>query len=223
VGSTHQSATAQASAGAKPRPSEIGNSLDSVIGMKIRPIRLPSYRECLSLRAIIRYKMEILADSSSIIMTQEDLAMRKRFPRALKPQRVGKYPAASFAGGGYVWDAVLEYRVWCCPAAGAPDEDDGNDYYFAFANYPRALEFSRRYPGADEPIALILQLEYIDEPKKGKFVHVKRRRVTEWPIEFLSRPRRNKHTIPDFFSPTAPANRIDILRGLARKSTRKRK
>lgn len=26
---------------------------------------------------------------------------------------VGTYPAAAKAGGGYVWDDVLEYRVWC--------------------------------------------------------------------------------------------------------------
>ena len=146
---------------------------------------------------------------------------RKRFPRALKPDRVGKYPAVSFVGGGYVWDAVLEYRVWCCTAAGAPDEDDGNDYYFAFATYPEARRLSSRFPGADEPIALILQLEYIDEPRNGKYIHIKRRRVTEWPIEFLSRPRRNRSTIPNFLSSTAPPNRLEVLRGQA-KSTRQR-
>ena len=146
--------------------------------------------------------------------------MRKRFPRALNLRRVGKYPAASFAGGGYVWDAVLEYRVWCCPAAGAPDEDNGNDYYFAFSNFPRALKFSQAYEGADDPIALILQLEYIDEPRKGKYIHVKRRRITEWPVDFLSRPKRNKNTIPDFFCPSAPENRLGILRGLAKRPRR---
>ncbi len=146
------------------------------------------------------------------------MATRKRFPRALKPERVGKYPAVSFAGGGYVWDAVLEYRVWCCPAAGAPDEDDGDDYYFAFVTYPEASRFSSSFSGADEPIALILQLEYIDEPRNGKYIHIKHRRVTEWPIEFLSRPRRNKSTIPDFLSSTAPPNRLDILRGHAKQS-----
>jgi hypothetical protein len=47
-------------------------------------------------------------------------------------------------------------------------------------------------------------------------VHVRERRVTEWPVAFLTRPRRTPHTIPDFFSPDAPANRLDILRGIAR-------
>jgi len=58
------------------------------------------------------------------------------------------------------------------------------------------------------------------EPKPGKYAHVKQRRVTEWPVEFLARPRRTQRTIPDFLSPTAPAKRLDILRGLVRKRGR---
>jgi hypothetical protein len=38
---------------------------------------------------------------------------------------------------------------------------------------------------------------------------------TEWPVQFLSRPRRNAHTIADFVSPNAPSNRLEILRGFA--------
>lgn len=142
---------------------------------------------------------------------------RTRFPRAIKPARVGKYPAAAYAGGGFVWDAVLEYRVWCHPEHGAPDQADGNDYYFAFASYPEALKFSKRFPGAETPIALIMQQEYIDEPTPGEYVHVKKRRITEWPVVFLSRPRRTKHTIPAFLAPNAPRNRLANLRGIARK------
>jgi len=142
---------------------------------------------------------------------------KTRFPRAINPARVGKYPISCDAGGGYVWDAVLEYRVWCHPENGAPDDVDGNDYFFAFATYPEALRFSKGYAGAEDPLALILQKEYIDEPAQGEYVHVKKRRITEWPVEFLSRPRRTKNTIPDFLSPTAPRNRLAILRGRARK------
>jgi putative acetyltransferase len=138
------------------------------------------------------------------------MKMRTRFPRAINSARVGGYPATAGAGGGYVWDAVLEYRVWCHPEGG-----EGDDYYYAFASYPDALRFSKEYPGAEEPLALVLQKEYIDEPTPGKYTHAKKRRVTEWPVEFLSRPRRSKNTIPDFLSPTAPDNRLDILRGLA--------
>lgn len=142
---------------------------------------------------------------------------RTRFPRAIDPARVGRYAATAGAGGGFVWDAVLEYRVWCHPEQGAPDKAEGSDYYYAFACYPDALRFSQEYPGAEEPLALVLQKEYLDEAKPGKYTHVKKRRVTEWPVEFLSRPRRTKRTIPDFLSPTAPHNRLDILRGLVRK------
>lgn len=143
--------------------------------------------------------------------------MPTRYPRAMNRAKVGKYPAEVAAGGGLVWDAVLEYRVWCHPEEGAPDEAEGNDYFFCFASFPAALRFSQRYPGAEEPLALVLQKEYLDEPKPGKYRRVRKRRLAEWPVEFLSRPRRTKNTIPDFLSPSAPANRLDILRGDARK------
>jgi hypothetical protein len=65
------------------------------------------------------------------------------------------------------------------------------------------------------PLALILQEEYISEPRPGNYIHIKEQRVTEWPVEFLSRPRRSQNTIPDFFSPNAPINRLEILRGQA--------
>ena len=61
----------------------------------------------------------------------------------------------------------------------------------------------------------MLQEEHIDEPAPGEYVHVKERRVTEWPVTFLSRPRRTPETIPAFLDPDAPSNRLDILRGLA--------
>ena len=116
-----------------------------------------------------------------------------------------------------MWDAVLEYRVWCHTEDGAPDKADGNDYYYAFASYPEALRFARKYPGAEDPLVLVLQQEYLAEPTPRKYVHIKKRRVTEWSVKFLSRPRRTKNTIPDFLSPDAPRNRLAILRGQARK------
>ena len=140
---------------------------------------------------------------------------RTRYPRAANPRRVGKFPAAVFSGGGYVWDEVLEYRVWC-------HSNDGDDYYFAFATYPKALAFSRRTEGAEEPLALIRQRQHINEPEPGKYVHVKKSRLTEWPVDFLSRPRRTPRTIPDFLAPDAPANRLDIIRGLAKAPTKRK-
>jgi len=119
------------------------------------------------------------------------------------------------AGGGYVWDEVLEYRVWCHPERGAPDEQEGSDYYYPFATYAEATAFSERTQGTEEPLALIEQVEYIDEPEPGEYRHVKDVRIAEWPVGFLRRPRRTPNTIPDFLSPDAPGNRLDILRGLA--------
>jgi hypothetical protein len=141
-----------------------------------------------------------------------------RYPTAIDPKKVGTYPALAKAGGGFVWDEVLEYRVWCSPARGADDLHEGNDYFHAFATYPKALAFSKRTRGADEPLALIRQREYIDEPTPGKYVHIKKLRIAEWPVAFLQRPRRDRNTIPDFFAPDAPANRLDILRGIAKRS-----
>ena len=137
------------------------------------------------------------------------------YPDALDPEKVGSYAALSGAGGGFVWDEVLEYRVWCHPENGARDEDNGSDYFYCFGSYAEALEFSQQTKGAEEPLALILQREYISEPEPGQYIHMREERVTEWPVEFLSRPRRTERTIPDFMSPDAPANRLDILRGLA--------
>lgn len=139
------------------------------------------------------------------------------YPEAVDPNLVGTYPAVAKSGGGYVWDDVLEYRVWCHPEAEPSDLED-SDYYHAFATYTAALAFYQSTEHAEEPLALIRQLEYIDEPNPGEYHHVKELRITEWPVEFLLRPRRTPNTIPDFLSPSAPANRLDILRGWANQS-----
>lgn len=136
-------------------------------------------------------------------------------PTVLDPTKVGEYPATAKAGGGYVWDEVLEYRVWCHPELGAPDEFEGSDYYYAFETFSEALTFSEGNPGCDKPLALVLQREFIDEPEPGRYIHVIKERITEWPVEFLSRPRRTASTIPDFMSPNAPPNKLSILRGMA--------
>ncbi len=148
-------------------------------------------------------------------MTERAEQEPSSFPAVLDISLVGTYPGATHAGGGYVWDEVLEYRVWCHPEDGAPDEADGSDYYYCFETYEEALAFSRAQTGAEEPLALVLQREYIDEPEPGVFVHMRQERLTEWPVEFLRRPRRTAETIPRFMAPDAPPNRLDILRGLA--------
>jgi len=109
------------------------------------------------------------------------------YPKVKDTELVGTYPALSKSGAGYVWDHVLEYRVWCHPERGAPDEENGDDYYYAFDNYKDALECSKTINGAEEPLALVLQEEYINEPEPGKYEHIKEHRITEWPVQFLSR------------------------------------
>lgn len=136
------------------------------------------------------------------------------YPKVLNKEMVGEYPALAKFGGGYVWDHVLEYRVWCHPESGADDLEKGNDYFYAFATYKEAFDFSVNNNGTEEPIALILQKEFIDESESGNYIHIKEERITEWSVEFLKRPKRTDNTIPDFFSPNAPPNKLDILRGL---------
>ena len=129
------------------------------------------------------------------------------YPKVKDSQLVGEYPALTKAGGGYVWDEVLEYRVWCHP------EDGGDDFYYAFKNAETALECSKAEDNAEEPLALILQKEYISENTPGVYLHMKEERITEWPLGFLQRPRRTENTIPDFLSPNAPDNKLEIIRG----------
>lgn len=137
-----------------------------------------------------------------------------KYPNAKEPSLVGTYPALVKSGGGYVWDEVLEYRVWCHPERGALDLYEGEDYYYAFAGYEEALDFANANPGTELPLVLVLQEEYIDESEPGNYTHIKSQRISEWDVQWIERPRRNEKTIPDFLSPDAPVNRLDILRGL---------
>ena len=88
----------------------------------------------------------------------------------------------------------------------------------AMETYGEAAAAFRSTPGAEEPVALIRQAEYIAEFEPGEYEHVKEMRITEWPVEFLRRPLRTPDTIPAFLSPNAPKNRLDILRGLAERN-----
>jgi len=135
------------------------------------------------------------------------------YPAVLDESKVGEYPASTKSGGGYVWDAVLEYRVWCHPERGAPDLAEGSDYHYAFSTHENAEAFARDTPGAEAPLALVLQREYLDEPTPGEFRHVREERITEWLPAWLSRPPRTERTIPDFLAAPATPHRLDVLRG----------
>lgn len=112
------------------------------------------------------------------------------YPIAVDVDKVGKYPALTKSGAGYVYDEVLEYRVWVHPG--------GNDYYHAFAIYEDAEAFSEKTEMAEEPLVLILQREHINEPEPGKYVHMKGYRITEWRVEWLAGAKRGPDTIPNF-------------------------
>jgi hypothetical protein len=135
-----------------------------------------------------------------------------KFPRAVNPARVGKYPALAKSGAGYFWDEVLEYRVWCHPERGAPDHHNGNDYFLAFDNFPAAKRFSERTPGAERPLVLIKQREHINEPEPGVFHHVRRVRVTEWRPEWLSGNKRTPGAIKKFLAERRPNTSLERTR-----------
>jgi hypothetical protein len=78
--------------------------------------------------------------------------------------------------------------VWCHPERTAEDLAHGNDYYLAFATYPQARAFARRTKGAEQPLALIRQREYLDEPSPGAYKHVRKARITEWPVRVPAPP-----------------------------------
>lgn len=128
------------------------------------------------------------------------------YPDAIDPDMVGEYPARAKSGAGYFFDHVLEYRVWCHPERGAPDEYDGDDYYYAFVTYAEALAFSLSTEGAEEPLALIRQIEWVNEPEEGVFVHEKGERIAEWRVEWLSRGQRKPGDIESFIQDRSQQN-----------------
>ena len=122
------------------------------------------------------------------------------YPNSIDENLVGEYPAATKSGGGYFYDQVLEYRVWCRPWEGAPDEFDGEIYYYPFHTYEEALEFSNNTKGSESPLVLVRQYEWVDEPEPKKFIHKTGERLTEWRVEWLPDSKREKNTIAKFIS-----------------------
>lgn len=108
------------------------------------------------------------------------------YPLASDPDMVGVYPAHVKSGAGYVYADVLEYRVWCHPERGSPDECEGDDYYHFFTSYEEALIFSQQTLGAEPPLVLVRQTYWIDEKTAGEYLAVKGERLTEWQPHWLS-------------------------------------
>ncbi|MBA2612674.1 MAG: GCN5 family acetyltransferase [Bacteroidetes bacterium] len=117
-------------------------------------------------------------------------------PIALDKKKVGTYPAKTFSGGGYFYDDVLEYRVWVHPA----DDANDTDYFKAFADYESAKKYAENTDGSEDPCVLILQKEYIDEPEDGVFVKIKKRRITEWLVPWLSDSKRDTDSLDKFIA-----------------------
>ncbi len=132
-----------------------------------------------------------------------------QYPVASDPDQVGQYDEAAYTGGGRFFDEVLEYRVWCyldneAKASNYSDDDEAATYQ-AFAIYEQALAFANNTDNAEPPVVLVRQLEWVDQPSKGVFIHNKSERITEWNPEWLSRGVRKSDDIAQFLQKHATA------------------
>jgi putative acetyltransferase len=120
------------------------------------------------------------------------------YPIASNLSKVGRYPPVVKSGAGYFYDDVLEYRVWLHPERGAEKKNGNDDYFVAFAQYEKALEFSKRAQGSEQPLVLIRQLKHINEPKPGVFEVIEGERITEWQVPWLAGSKRLPGRIEKF-------------------------
>ena len=134
----------------------------------------------------------------AMLRSDRQIAGPSKYPFAFDPNRVGTYPPDVKSGAGYFYDEVLEYRVWLHPDNGAERLNGSEDYFVAFAQYEAAERFSKTTSGAEEPLVLVRQLEWIDEPKRGDFIPVKGDRVTEWQVRWLPDSKRTPMSIQEF-------------------------
>lgn len=136
----------------------------------------------------------------SVVHVDRNAAGTSAYPIARDPARVGTFPGNTKSGAGHFYDDILEYRVWLHPERGARRLAGDADYFAAFARYEAALAYASRVAGAEAPLALIRQLESVDEPTPGRFTWVKTQRVTEWQVQWLNDSHRESTSIPDFLA-----------------------
>lgn len=129
------------------------------------------------------------------------------YPVAVDPSKVGTYSPDTKSGAGYFYDDVLEYRVWLHPDNGATPLNGDKDYFVAFAEYERAQAFSKSTAGAEEPIVLVSQHEWIDEPSPGQFHAERTERFTEWRVKWLVGNKRGPDSISNFLAHPRPASK----------------
>lgn len=123
------------------------------------------------------------------------------YPAVVDVSKVGTFPAFCFAGGGYFFDEVLEYRVWF-------HGKDGKDYFIPCESFEMADMLSKNpqscgIPEGDrveEPLALIRQLEWINESEPGVYEHKTGERITEWQVGWLDRGPRTPGAIEKFLT-----------------------
>jgi hypothetical protein len=138
--------------------------------------------------------------ASNLLLERADPSVSgtSAYPLAIDLSLVGTYPANAKAGAGYFYDEVLEYRVWFNPPNG------GDDKYAAFAQYEKALEFSKATPKAEQPLVLVRQREWIDEPEPSHYVAKSGERITEWDVKWLAEDKRGPNSIADFLKHPRP-------------------
>jgi putative acetyltransferase len=171
-------------------------------------IRTKSYL-VLSMLATLVIGCEQHVEPYSVSRVDRSVSGPSQYPIAVDPSAVGRFPGEAKSGAGYFYDDVLEYRVWLHPKQGAKPLAGGSAYFAAFAQFEHALAFSRANAGAEQPLALIRQREWINEPTPGKFVHEKGERITEWKVEWLSAGKRTAVSIEQFLASPRPPKAAD--------------
>jgi hypothetical protein len=139
-----------------------------------------------------------------LVRVDREVSGPSSYPLAVDVGRVGTYPPDTKSGAGYFYDDVLEYRVWMHPEKGAERLNGDNDYFVAFAQFERAEAFSKATPGAEEPLVLVRQLEWVDEPEPGHYIPENGLRVTEWQVEWLAADKRSPGSIQEFMKHPRP-------------------
>jgi len=74
----------------------------------------------------------------------------------------------------------------------------------AFATFEAADAFSKENGGAEHPLVLVRQREWIDEPEPDKFIPEKGERITEWQPEWLKDDKRMPDSIQKFLKHPKP-------------------
>jgi len=133
-----------------------------------------------------------------IVRADRTITPGSAYPVAVEPNRVGTYPANTKSGAGYFYDDVLECRVWLNPERGAAHLNGDEDYFVSFAQYEPAEAFSKATAGAEKPLVLVRQREWIAEPTPGTFHAEKGERITEWRVKWLAQSKREPNSISNF-------------------------